>query len=331
MQRIITRNATAAVLATRNEVLLAGELCIEIDTGLYKVGDGVTAWTALPYYALRQVDDATVINFAAQGVPAPPAADSLNLFARTLAGRMMLRQQGPSGLSTPMQPSFFQNFITMINTFATTSLGAIGDTVTSVGTISHPLWTPAYGRVANFATAATAAATAGTGNNGLLWGRTLNPDLSGGFFYAIRFAMPDANYDNSRVFVGLTSGTLAASVTNDTPAGNFCGFFRRHSTAGAQDANWLFATRNNTSTTLAGTGLIFLPQKMYDAFIFCPPDGSNIGWRIDNITDGTTQSGQTTSTLPLVDTAMRAGFQLQTVTALARNIMMQRVYCESDR
>lgn len=40
---------TAAELAARNPVLLKGEVVYESDTHKHKVGDGATAWNALPY------------------------------------------------------------------------------------------------------------------------------------------------------------------------------------------------------------------------------------------------------------------------------------------
>jgi hypothetical protein len=45
------RRGTAAALAAANEVLLDSEWCRETDTGLMKVGDGVTAWNALGYFS----------------------------------------------------------------------------------------------------------------------------------------------------------------------------------------------------------------------------------------------------------------------------------------
>lgn len=42
-----------------DEVLLAGEIGLEIDTGKYKLGDGSTAWSALAYYS-NPVTDAAV-------------------------------------------------------------------------------------------------------------------------------------------------------------------------------------------------------------------------------------------------------------------------------
>lgn len=43
------RRGTAAQAAAANEVLLAGEYGAETDTGLVKLGNGVTAWNELPY------------------------------------------------------------------------------------------------------------------------------------------------------------------------------------------------------------------------------------------------------------------------------------------
>ena len=47
--RLIIKNDSAENWTTKNPVLLKGELGIEIDTNLFKIGDGLAAWTALPY------------------------------------------------------------------------------------------------------------------------------------------------------------------------------------------------------------------------------------------------------------------------------------------
>ncbi len=46
--RIRTLYATAAVLAAANPVLLEGEPATESDTGVKKIGDGVTPYNSLP-------------------------------------------------------------------------------------------------------------------------------------------------------------------------------------------------------------------------------------------------------------------------------------------
>jgi hypothetical protein len=55
-QRHWQRRGTAAALAAANEVLYAGEWCLESDTGYVKIGDGVTAWNALDYLPIVAAD-----------------------------------------------------------------------------------------------------------------------------------------------------------------------------------------------------------------------------------------------------------------------------------
>jgi len=332
------RGGTAAEWTSANPVLAARELGIETDTGLFKIGDGVSTWNSLTYKPLRTIDEADVVVMDDQETPAAPASGSLNLYAKSLGGRMMLRQQGPSGLATPLQPSFFQNNIVMINTNATTSVGVIGNSVTSVGTLSHPAVTEAYGYMTNFVTGGSAGNTAGTGTNGALFLRGSVAGGANGFFFNARLALPDASYEaagattGSRIFAGLTSGTLAAQVGSDAPAGDYCGFMRRSVNGGAQDTNWQFQTRAAAgAASTVGTGMPFAPQKVYDFYIFCAPNGTTVYWRIDNVTDGTSAEGSTTTALPTNNVYMRAGFQVLSVNAVARNIRMQRVYVESDR
>ena len=334
--RIQLRGDTSTNWTNNNPTLAERELAIETDTNLYKIGDGITDWNSLPYKALRQIDDATVINFENQSTPTPPSGGTLNLFAKDLGGRMALRVQGPSGLSTPLQPSFFQNNIMMINTNTTTTITSIGNTVVTVGTISHPTPTLLYGFMANFASAASVNATCGTGNSLLPWVRSTSVADASGFFFNTRLAFPDTNYDEvgastgTRIFVGLTNQTMAVSVGSNDPVGTRIGFSRLHVNGSTTDTNW-FLTSKNASEDRIDTGLVFTPECVYDFYLFCPPDGSFIGWRVDNITLGTSQEGTTTTELPTAGTYMRAGFQLQTVNAVARNIRMQRVYIESDR
>jgi hypothetical protein len=49
LYEIQLRNDTAANWTTNNPTLLAGELGFETDTGKFKIGTGLVAWTSLPY------------------------------------------------------------------------------------------------------------------------------------------------------------------------------------------------------------------------------------------------------------------------------------------
>jgi hypothetical protein len=334
-QRIQFRNDTAANWSAANPVLMQGELGLESDTRFYKIGDGLTAWNALPHAILRSLDEVTVALMEDQATPSVPDPGKLKFYAKSLGGRMLLRQLGPSGLSTPLQPSFFQNFITLIGPSAGTSMSAIGNTLTSVGTISHPNPSEALGYMANIASAATTNITAGTGTTNNLW---LRGSLGGGgFFFAARVAFPDANYNEtgtgtgSRVFVGMTSLALTAVAATNAPNGSTAGFHRSHISGALTDENWHFLTSNGTTTERIDTGIAFLSNKVYDAYIFCAPSGNVISWRIDNVSDGLTASGETSNFLPNPEAFMRAGAQLQTVNAVVRNIRIQRIYIESDR
>jgi hypothetical protein len=58
--RLQLRRGLAATWTERNPVLLAGELGLELDTNQFKIGDGETAWNALPYYtASASLDNIT--------------------------------------------------------------------------------------------------------------------------------------------------------------------------------------------------------------------------------------------------------------------------------
>ena len=60
--QIQLRRGTAGAWTTANPTLAEGEIGLESDTSLFKVGDGVTAWTALAYGGLQGTNG--------QGVPA---------------------------------------------------------------------------------------------------------------------------------------------------------------------------------------------------------------------------------------------------------------------
>lgn len=61
--QIQLRNDTAANWTTANPVLAVGELGLESDTGSYKIGDGTTAWSSLPYGG---IDGASAYTIAVQ-------------------------------------------------------------------------------------------------------------------------------------------------------------------------------------------------------------------------------------------------------------------------
>lgn len=94
--RIQYRRDTAANWTTANPVLAAGEPAVETDTKKRKIGDGSTAWTALPY----QIDKAT-----ADLTYARPRANTVLLLGTSLEAQngggsdMVNPPDGPSAIS----------------------------------------------------------------------------------------------------------------------------------------------------------------------------------------------------------------------------------------
>ena len=65
--KIQVRRGTASQWTTSNPTLSEGEIGFETDTGLFKIGDGITAYTALEY---------------------PPSGEAVNTESAVIAGRM---------------------------------------------------------------------------------------------------------------------------------------------------------------------------------------------------------------------------------------------------
>lgn len=72
---------SAADWTSNNPTLEAGRLGIEYDTGRFKIGDGTTAWTSLPYYGTKiplnsQSDAYTLVLADAGRTILHPSADT---------------------------------------------------------------------------------------------------------------------------------------------------------------------------------------------------------------------------------------------------------------
>jgi len=336
--KIQLRGDTAANWTSTNPVLAAREMGVETDTMFYKIGNGTSAWNALGYGGLAVAGTATVIDYTGIAVPAAPAANHLKVFTKAIAGRMMLRSIGQFGVNYALQPALFNSNIFWLTTGSSNAFMSIGQVTAIVGTVSHPVQTELFGYFSNVITAASANATCGPNSTNSTYMRGTLANGANGFFYKARLLFPDATYDTtgaatgSRIFAGLTSNTLAAMVNASAlPASDIVGFSRNSETAFRIETNWQFVTKDTTTLTITDTGVPFLPSKVYDVYFYCPPMWNQIFWRIENVTDGVSNEGVVTDTLPVGATLMRAGVQLGTVNALARNIRIQHIYVESDR
>ena len=87
MAVINTQRGTAAALTATNPVIADGQVVYETDTGLCKIGDGVTAWTSLRYVtvadgAITLAKTTGVQKSITSGTAAPTGGSSGDIYLR---------------------------------------------------------------------------------------------------------------------------------------------------------------------------------------------------------------------------------------------------------
>ena len=264
--------------------------------------------------------------------PSTPLSGRLEIYAKAICGKMALKIKGSSGLDSPLQPALYQNTLWFVSPNTTTSVSAVGGAVTSTGTISTVTpSTTTFGLTSNFATAATVNATAGTGQAVTPLNTSAGVQTNGGFFIAQRLIFPDTNYGigatGSRIFVGATSNTLATEIISDNAIGNRIGFAI---STNLSETKFMITSKDGVTETRFSTDVPLVSNNLYDFYLFIPPGGTIASWRIDNISTGVSVDGVVTTNLPIPSVYMRAGFQISTLTTVARNVRMKKIYVETD-
>lgn len=336
--KIQLRGGTAVEAQAANPILAAREIAVETDTGLCKVGDGVTPWNDLPYslQALNYVSG--YVDFAQSATPSVPDAGHLKLFAKNSAGRTMLAQLGPSGISYAYQPHLGGNRQHIVTATGAGGFSAVGCTVSTGGTLSALATTTNNAAVTTLATTATAAASAYMQAVTALFNAGVSTNVNkGGLHFRQRFYLPDTNYDGaatstgSRIAVGVTSLMNNGLTSADTPAVSSSAVFRRvHNFGVLTHTKWQFFVAGGTTGTHIDTGLAFLPACQYFAQIFIAPGSDVANWQIENETTGQIASGSTQIGTPLAGVLMRETAQITTINAVIRKIGVAVSYCESD-
>lgn len=288
---------------------------------------------------IRVENNATVQFQARNSRPPTPQSGTADFYFRTFGGRLVPSWIGPGGFATPLQPGLFNNNVSWLTVQQGTTVGVVGNTATNIGTVSHPTPTERYGRMVNLQTGAglvgtTISASAAMTDVSVIRGTSVTG--SGGFFFGARLAFPDTNYSNptaetgSRVFVGLTNATMNGAIANPSSSLNNAVGFRLQIPLG--ETSWSVVARDGTNLTVQNTGMGFTAESVYDFYLFCPPSGTQVGWRIDNALTGEVRDGIISGTLPGATTYLRAGFDTNgRGTGTARNFRFQRIYLESDR
>ncbi len=273
------------------------------------------------------------LQFSSMTDPSAPAASNLRVYAQDIAGRMLLKMKGPSGLDTPFQPALFTNNVAMLLPSTGTTVTVWGMQNTTVGTASTPTITSAdmanMMRRVRVTSATTANSASELRSTQPLVGRGSVAGL-GGFFYAVRFSI-NSTTANQRLFSGLTAATGATS-TSAAPSSlvNMVGVGWD-----STDANLQIMSNDNTGTaTKVDLGSSFptnTTAAVYELIMFAPPNGSTIGYRVTRLDTGAVTSGTLSSDLPQ-NTVVLTHHQYMNNggTAAAVVLDVNKVYIESD-
>jgi hypothetical protein len=328
------RRGTAAEWTSANPTLAEGELGVELDTSLYKIGDGTTAWTSLDYGSLGLLTDATVVTYAATGDPTPPSSGNMLSYAKSIGGRVLPKVIGPSGIDTALQPAMFGNGMRILAPGASTAFSVFGMAApTAVGTVSHP--TPAAGNIRTqtrrgIVTSAATANSASELRNTTVECWLGNAPGQGGFFFTTRWAISSTTA-LQRTAVGLFSTTSAIATTQNPSALTNCFFMGNDSADTNMQIMFNDAAGACTKIDLGSGFPVNTPAAVYEVIFFAPPNSTTINYRAVRLDTGATAEGVLTTNIPDQATFLAwHAYANNGGTAAAVVLEVMRFYLETD-
>ena len=296
------RRDTAANWTSNNPVLALGEVGLETDTNAYKIGDGATAWTSLNYNQLAP-EITTLLLDGQSSDPSAPASGNLTIYSKAIAGRMMLKQIGPSGLNTAFQPLLARNKIGYWCPpgNATTVPGVLGFTAYTVVTTAV-LRTIAtsnlFARMRRLGFPSTTSAGAAAGARVAVAQVTVGDGAgNGGFFKVIRWGISDAVFKSAcRTFIGVSSSTGAPSNGEPSALTNSIGMGH-----GAADTTMHIYYGGSAAQTPIDLGASFPANTtnidVYELALFAPSSSNNtVYYEVTRINTGDRATGTLTGT-----------------------------------
>lgn len=335
-QQIQLRGGTASEWTAANPILAAREMAVETDTHKYKIGDGTTRWNSLAYggAALASKIETDLDMAALSGDPASPASGRMRLYVRKIAGRMLLKTIGPSGLDVALQPSLFGNSARILMP-GTGTAGTVQNWVapTAVGTVSNPVIAAGGFRVGCRRLTVTSAATANSASE--LRSNVydvLRGDVAGcgGFHLVTTFGVESVTA-LQRVFVGLI-GATGATATTQVPSSlmNCIGI-------GWDSADTTLQIMYNdgvsvcTKVPLSESFPANNASAVYQLDLFAPPAASWVGWRVKRLDTGDVAEGTMVDNLPASSQLLSWHANVNNGgTAAAVILSVMRTYLETD-
>lgn len=336
------RRDTAANWITNNPTLAQGEVGLETDTLAYKVGDGSTAWNSLNYNQLAP-ELTTLLLDGQSSDPSTPSTGNLAVYGKAIAGRMMTKQIGPSGIATAFQPFLARNKVGYWASpgNATTVPGVFGytaPTTTGTATTRSVATTSLFTRMRRLAYVSSATAgslcyqyvafaqvTVGDGSG------------NGGFYKICRFGISDtAAVSSARMFCGVSSTTTAPTNVEPSTLTNSVGMGH-----GASDTTMHIYYGGSSAQTPIDLGSSFPSNTrstdVYELALFAPSNSNNtVYYEVTRINTGNVATGTLTGTagtvLPSSTTLLsyQRIWRTNNATALAVAYDIMSDYIETD-
>lgn len=293
-----------------------------------------------------QPDDSVILPGVA-AEPSVPTTGNMKFYTKSIAGKMVPKIVGPSGVDTPLQPALYGNRMVMFQpqTGTTGTGGALGPPWTAGGTVSHP--TPATTapalsnqmkrtRYANVVTTTnqTLGVRMNVASEQQFWRG--NAAGLGGFFFYSRFIVELYPASTVRIFAGLSSTASTSVVASDTVLANTCGLWHDTTDPSTGAGAFNFVTKDATTATKQSITLsnAIAAGNSYDFTMFCAPNGSTISWRLVDLVNNVTYSNSTSTTLPAATAFMQPQVQMSNgtanITVTTSAIGIVGIYVESD-
>jgi hypothetical protein len=259
--------------------------------------------------------------------PSAPAAGFVNLYLKKTGGLPIIHSQDTNNIIRRFQRSIVDGQLYYAGPAQSTSLSYLGCQPSSTGTISHPTPTATtFGFTTNIVSTASA-------NNGIQIQHRANAYARnyGGWYFQAKIYFPDADYGSGatgfRFASGLTSDTNLTTESGSNNASTHRALF--HISTSLSETTFKFSLRDGTTENRIDTTMTFAINKLYHFFTACTDDGSTVFWQIDNVTDGTSQSGSSSTNVPGATTFLRCGVALTTLDNVARSFGHAVSYCEA--
>lgn len=257
----------------------------------------------------------------AQATTPAPAPESVVVFGRESAGRVMAATVGPSGLDTRLQPHIGLNRVAFwapngAGNSANTSMGGFFG---APALTALPMDDSPFGRIRKGGVSTTT-----TTGNAVGLSTSAAYSLNTGFHVIGHFS-PFLNGNTS--FRRFFAGMGAAAPTN-AALSNYAGIGAHADTA----QNTLrMRGLNGVETDLGASFPANDPGAWYRLELFCPPGGTTIGWRIQNLLGTADASGEFTGAqLPTASTFMSIHTRIITATNQAQRMTIGTWTIETD-